>query len=116
MAVGWREAWTAAAYGPGGFYARGEAPAAHFRTCAHASPLFAGAIGTLLDRVDAALGRPDPLDLVDVGAGRGELLAAVAGRGPAVPATGCGCSRSSSARSAGPGSTVVARRGRPADR
>ncbi len=78
MAVGWREAWTAAAYGPGGFYARGEAPAAHFRTSVHASPLFAEAIGTLLERVDAALGRPDPLDLVDVGAGRGELLTAVA--------------------------------------
>jgi hypothetical protein len=77
---GWREAWTAAAYGPGGFYARGEAPADHFRTSVHASPLFAEAVGTLLDRVDAALGRPDPLDLVDVGAGRGELLAAVAPR------------------------------------
>jgi SAM-dependent MidA family methyltransferase len=77
VAVRWREAWTAAAYGPDGFYARGEAPAAHFRTSVHASPLFAGAIGTLLERVDAALGRPDPLDLVDVGAGRGELLAAV---------------------------------------
>jgi SAM-dependent MidA family methyltransferase len=45
----------------------------------HASPLFAEAVGTLLERVDAALGRPDPLDLVDVGAGRGELLAQVAG-------------------------------------
>jgi SAM-dependent MidA family methyltransferase len=78
VAVGWRQAWTAAAYGPGGFYARGEAPADHFRTSVHASPLFAGAIATLLDRVDATLGRPDPLDLVDVGAGRGELLAAVA--------------------------------------
>jgi SAM-dependent MidA family methyltransferase len=78
VAVGWREAWTAAAYRPGGFYARGEAPAAHFRTSVHASPLFAEAIGALLERVDAALGRPEPLDLVDVGAGRGELLAAVA--------------------------------------
>jgi SAM-dependent MidA family methyltransferase len=78
VAVLWREAWTAAAYGPGGFYTRGEAPADHFRTSVHASPLFAEAVGTLLDRVDAALGRPDPLDLVDVGAGRGELLAAVA--------------------------------------
>ncbi len=73
----WREAWGAALYGPGGFYARGEAPAAHFRTSVHASPLFAAAVAELLDRVDAALGRPDPLDLVDVGAGRGELLAAV---------------------------------------
>jgi len=73
----WREAWGEALYGPGGFYARGEAPAAHFRTSVHASPLYAAAIARLLDRVDRALGRPDPLDLVDVGAGRGELLAAV---------------------------------------
>jgi SAM-dependent MidA family methyltransferase len=80
MAAGWRAAWTAAVYGPGGFYAGGEAPAAHFRTSVHASPLFAEAVGTLLERVDAALGRPDPLDLVDVGAGRGELLAPVADR------------------------------------
>jgi SAM-dependent MidA family methyltransferase len=80
VAVRWRAAWQAAAYGPGGFYARGEAPADHFRTSVHASALFAEAVGTLLERVDAALGRPDPLDLVDVGAGRGELLAAVADR------------------------------------
>ena len=81
MAVRWRDAWTAAAYGPGGFYTRGEAPAAHFRTSVHASGLFAAAIATLLRRVDAALGFPDPLDLVDVGAGRGELLAGVAAAG-----------------------------------
>ena len=73
----WREAWAAALYAPGGFYARGEAPAAHFRTSVHASPLFAGAVLELLRRVDRALDRPDPLDLVDVGAGRGELLAGV---------------------------------------
>jgi len=74
----WREAWATALYGPGGFYARGEAPAAHFRTSVHASPLFAAAIGELLRRVDRELGEPDPLDLVDVGAGHGELLAGVA--------------------------------------
>ena len=74
----WREAWAAALYGPGGFYARGEAPAAHFRTSVHASPLFAAAIGQLLRRVDRELGEPDPLDLVDVGAGHGELLVGVA--------------------------------------
>jgi SAM-dependent MidA family methyltransferase len=43
----------------------------------HASPLFAGAVLELLHRVDRALDRPDRLDLVDVGAGRGELLATV---------------------------------------
>lgn len=66
-----------ALYGDRGFY-RSTPPVAHFRTSVHASTLYAGAILTLLDRVDGALGRPHPLDLVDVGAGRGELLRAVA--------------------------------------
>jgi SAM-dependent MidA family methyltransferase len=43
----------------------------------HASPLFAAALARLLDRVDQALGRPARLDVVDVGAGRGELLTAL---------------------------------------
>ena len=67
-----------ALYGPDGFYTRpGPGPAAHFRTSAHASPIFAGALARLLSIVDTALGRPDPLDVVDVGAGRGELLIAL---------------------------------------
>ncbi|MEV6925483.1 SAM-dependent methyltransferase [Dactylosporangium sp. NPDC051485] len=66
----------AALYGPDGFFVRSR-PAAHFRTSATASPLFAGAVATLLGRLDEALGHPDPLDLVDVGAGRGELLTGV---------------------------------------
>lgn len=67
-----------ALYGPAGFFvAPGGGPAAHFRTSANASPLFAGALWDLLVRVDEALGRPPTLDLVDVGAGRGELLRAV---------------------------------------
>src|SRR4051812_13752145 len=62
-------------YGPDGFFVRGtDAPAGHFRTSVHASPLFAGALLRLIERVDAALGRPAAFDLVDVGAGRGELL------------------------------------------
>src|SRR5690606_39825093 len=73
----------AALYGPEGFYVRpGPGPAAHFRTSAHASPQFAEAVLRLLVRVDQALGRPDPLDLVDVGAGRGELLAALLAAAP----------------------------------
>ncbi|MBD3575167.1 MULTISPECIES: SAM-dependent methyltransferase [Streptomyces] len=77
--VGWRAAMEAALYGPGGFYVRpgGPGPAGHFRTSVHASPLFARAVARLLCRVDGQLGRPDRLDLVDVGAGRGELLAGV---------------------------------------
>ncbi|MER7275786.1 SAM-dependent methyltransferase [Dactylosporangium sp. NPDC000244] len=72
----WREAMDAALYGPEGFFRR-ERPADHFRTSVHASPLFAGAVATLLGRLDEALDRPARLDLVDVGAGRGELLVAV---------------------------------------
>ncbi|MET0424342.1 MAG: SAM-dependent methyltransferase [Actinoplanes sp.] len=62
-------------YGPGGFFVRDDAgPGGHFRTSVHASPLFAGALVRLVLEVDAALGRPERFDLVDVGAGRGELL------------------------------------------
>jgi SAM-dependent MidA family methyltransferase len=72
-----------ALYGPDGFFVRaGAGPAAHFRTSAHASPLLARALLRLLDDVDAALGHPARLDVVDVGAGRGELLAALAAAAP----------------------------------
>ena len=64
----------AALYGPGEFYARGEPPARHFRTSVHVSPSYAAAIWELLRQVDAGLGHPGRIDLVDVGAGRGELL------------------------------------------
>lgn len=74
----WREAMTEALYGDRGFYRRADGPAAHFRTSAHVGPLFAAAVAELLTRVDRALGHPPRLDLVDVGAGRGELLTAVA--------------------------------------
>jgi SAM-dependent MidA family methyltransferase len=70
---------TEALYGPSGFYRR-TAPAAHFRTSVHASALFAGAVVVLADRLSTALG--GPLDLVDVGAGRGELLTQVAALAP----------------------------------
>ncbi|MEV4411601.1 SAM-dependent methyltransferase [Catellatospora sp. NPDC049609] len=64
-----------ALYGPDGFFVR-ERPADHFRTSAHSSH-FARAIGTLMVDVDRALGSPEVFDLVDVGAGRGELLSGV---------------------------------------
>ncbi|MFB7446886.1 SAM-dependent methyltransferase [Streptomyces sp. NPDC056194] len=73
---GWREATERALYGPGGFYLRPEGPAGHFRTSVHASPLFAGAVARLLAEVAEELGT-DEVDLVDVGAGRGELLTSV---------------------------------------
>lgn len=62
----WKQAWDQALYGPSGFFRR-ESPAAHFRTSVHASTLFAEALLTLVRRCG--------LDtVVDVGAGRGELL------------------------------------------
>jgi SAM-dependent MidA family methyltransferase len=76
MGIGWRVAMASALYGSDGFFVRG-APANHFRTSVHASPLFAGALAGLITRVDEALGHPPRLDVVDVGAGRGELLAAL---------------------------------------
>ncbi|MEU7206216.1 SAM-dependent methyltransferase [Streptomyces sp. NPDC045470] len=76
---GWRDATERALYGPGGFYTSGDGPgpAGHFRTSVHVSPRYAEALATLLCRVDGSLGRPAELALIDVGAGRGELLTGV---------------------------------------
>ncbi|WP_318210640.1 SAM-dependent methyltransferase [Streptomyces sp. SJL17-1] len=84
---GWRQATERALYGPGGFYLRPEGPAGHFRTSVHASPLFASAVARLLAEVAEELGTSE-VDLVDVGAGRGELLTGVLtalGRGEGSP-------------------------------
>lgn len=79
-----------ALYGPDGFYAGTASPAAHFRTSVTAAPtVLAERLLVLLDDVDRALGRPEVLDVVDMGAGDGELLAAVAElAGPRVRCTG----------------------------
>jgi SAM-dependent MidA family methyltransferase len=72
----WSQAWAAG----GRFWSGGpgrSGPAAHFRTSAHAGPLLAQALLALLRDVDERLGRPGRLDVVDVGAGGGELLAAL---------------------------------------
>lgn len=70
-----------ALYGPAGFYRRA-APAAHFRTSVSASAVFAGAVARLMTAVDDALGTPQNLDLVDVGAGDGRLATDVLGQLP----------------------------------
>jgi SAM-dependent MidA family methyltransferase len=67
-----------ALYGQDGFYTRGERPAAHFRTSVHASRRFAQAVARLVTEMDEALGHPPRFDLVDVGAGSGELLDEIA--------------------------------------
>jgi SAM-dependent MidA family methyltransferase len=65
----WKSAWDQALYGPEGFFRR-ESPVAHFRTSVHASPLYAEALVRLV--------RESGLDtVVDIGAGRGELLTAM---------------------------------------
>lgn len=64
--------------GADGFYRRHRG-ADHFRTSASAAPgVLARAVRTLASRVDAALGHPSPFDVVDVGAGDGALLSALA--------------------------------------
>lgn len=69
MKVPWRQAWDAALYGNAGYFIT-TTPAAGFRTAANANPVLAEAIVTLLQR--------EALDtVVDVGAGGGELLAAL---------------------------------------
>ncbi|MEU1358994.1 SAM-dependent methyltransferase [Micromonospora zamorensis] len=74
MSIRWRDAMSRALYGPNGFFVAGTGPADHFRTSVHASPAFATALLRLISQVDSALGHPARLDVVDVGAGRGELL------------------------------------------
>ncbi|MET9339423.1 SAM-dependent methyltransferase [Nonomuraea sp. NPDC003804] len=81
MWLTWRAAMERALYGESGFYLR-ERPSGHFRTSVGASPVFAGAVLTMLLRLDGALGRPDPLDLVDIGAGDGALSAHVLAAAP----------------------------------
>lgn len=73
MAERLSEAMRRSLYGPDGFFVR-HTPADHFRTSVTASPLFARAIAMVVTEVDRALGHPDRLTVVDVGAGRGELL------------------------------------------
>ncbi|MDT5032123.1 MAG: hypothetical protein QOC94_2294 [Actinoplanes sp.] len=91
-----------ALYGPEGFFLAGDAgPAGHFRTSVHASPLFGAAVLRLIRRIDDALGHPDPFDVVDVGAGRGELLTtlrSLLGAEPDQPGAGPGGSRTTPAR------------------
>ena len=66
----WRVAMADALYGPAGFYRDPAGPGAHFRTSVHASPLFAAAVARLAARHRLTT-------VVDIGAGRGELVRAL---------------------------------------
>ncbi|AXH97172.1 SAM-dependent methyltransferase [Ornithinimicrobium avium] len=80
----WEQAWHEALYGPDGFYRR-HAPAEHFATSTQGVP---GA-GEVLAAAVVALARGHGCtQVVDVGAGGGELLAHVAALAPDLQLTG----------------------------
>jgi SAM-dependent MidA family methyltransferase len=81
-AVSWRTAMAEALYGRAGFFTQPSAVDNHFRTSAHSSPLFATAVMRLVVAADEALQRPEPLDIVDIGAGSGNLLRRLAAMAP----------------------------------
>ena len=79
----WRLAWQVALYGSDGFYRRASGPAGHFTTSTHGphAAVLAEALGRLADREGAR-------HVVDVGAGRGELLTALHAARPDLHLTG----------------------------
>jgi SAM-dependent MidA family methyltransferase len=79
----WDHAWHEALYGARGFYRAADGPAAHFTTATH------GQTGRLLAEALAHLARENHLtQVVDVGAGRGELLTHLYAAEPALRLTG----------------------------
>ena len=81
--VPWREAWWSALYGPRGFYRQPTGPSGHFTTATH------GATGAALARTLWAWAHRYDLDgIVDVGAGRGELLSHLYAAAPDRPLAG----------------------------
>lgn len=78
----WRVATERALYGDGGFYRQTDGrPGDHFRTSVHASPLFAGAVLTLLRSAGLTT-------VTDMGAGSGELLVALHAADPSLQLVG----------------------------
>jgi hypothetical protein len=71
----WLQAWTAAAYAPGGFW-RQQTPGRHFRTAAASTTLLAHQIADLLTE------HPEIKAVVDLGAGDGCLLNGLVDLGP----------------------------------
>lgn len=67
----WQAAWQAALYGADGFYRRPEGPAGHFTTSAQGIP---GTGPVLAEAVLALADRHGLSTIVEIGAGRGELL------------------------------------------
>ncbi|GAA4710276.1 SAM-dependent methyltransferase [Pedococcus ginsenosidimutans] len=81
--VEWQRAWQDALYGADGFYRDARGPAGHFTTATH------GRTGAVLAGALVALAREHDLTrVVDVGAGRGELLAHLHAVAPDLHLTG----------------------------
>ena len=79
----WQAAWQGALYGLDGFYRAAAGPAGHFTTATH------GSLGEVLAGAVARLARENALtQVVDVGAGRGELLTHVSAADPGLRLTG----------------------------
>ncbi len=76
----WFDTWLECAYGTDGFWRRSW-PDEHFRTAATTTRLLAEALAAVADRLSVA-------DVVDVGAGRGELIGALAGLRPRLRLSG----------------------------
>jgi SAM-dependent MidA family methyltransferase len=71
--LSWEDAWEQANTT---FYRR-EIPRDHFETSIHPGPELARALALLAIETDERLGKPEYFDLVDVGAGQGELIEAL---------------------------------------
>ena len=81
----WESAWQRALYGPSGFYRQRVGPAGHFATSAQGIP----GVGRVLARAVIALAEQYDLSrVIDVGAGRGELLTTVHALAPDLHLTG----------------------------
>ena len=79
------DAWAEALYGDEGFYRQSDGPAGHFATSGQGVPgvgeIFAAALVGLVDRLGAT-------HVIDVGAGRGELLSLLHALRPSLRLTG----------------------------
>ena len=83
--VPWSVVVDAALYGPGGLYTgdRGAGRGRDFLTSPELGPLFGAVVARYLDDAWERLGRPDPFDVVEAGAGSGALAGAVVHARPA---------------------------------